>query len=633
MSNPTNPFLDLGLWTAFVNMVTLAVALWLGFYIVTRSPRSLISWLAALTLWALAGFFFYHAVSAQIPNIGILNSLWETVIIALPLWFHLTTLLIPRTGRSDSLGNTLNSVGVPVAYLSALMLVVMGQLTDQFLARTPTGLPIYTNYRAPGPIYPLFILFIIVGSVPTFLNLWRGRSATRDPLLRAQYTPLILATALGIGGGLYFAICTEFEWMLPIVIGDLLLASGVVLLGYAIAKYSAFLDGRAMERDFLYTFLAVGSLTVFYVFVVYLLHLAGQVSYLTLVLTVAGTVSANSLFDGVRLTLDRVFYQERFQRLRANLRALAEEAGTSQTLDERLQGILSALCRALRIGRGFIAVRVQDHYVISATWNAEPLGQTIPPETLTAEETMALALPSRKRLQNMQLLVPIYAHDLQIGALVLGAREDNVAYKEHDYELLEDLGDQIASVIHGDHIQQQNAAQLNTLVQEFRERERTLQLQVDQVLSERVQPLPTPANEWDEEKLTTLVEDGLRHLHDFPYLGEHDLSKLRGIQANLAKRGDGSPPTFLDRGKAVSELLIALLDELKPDAPAPKSDQTVSREWHLYTILYDSYVNEEPNREIMSKLYIGEGTFNRARRRALRAVAKSLAELEASAAA
>jgi DNA-directed RNA polymerase specialized sigma24 family protein len=45
-------------------------------------------------------------------------------------------------------------------------------------------------------------------------------------------------------------------------------------------------------------------------------------------------------------------------------------------------------------------------------------------------------------------------------------------------------------------------------------------------------------------------------------------------------------------------------------------------------VLYDAYLLGEPNREIMSKLYISEGTFNRTRRRAIRALAKALLEME-----
>jgi len=45
-------------------------------------------------------------------------------------------------------------------------------------------------------------------------------------------------------------------------------------------------------------------------------------------------------------------------------------------------------------------------------------------------------------------------------------------------------------------------------------------------------------------------------------------------------------------------------------------------------ILHDAYVDEIQNREIMSKLYISEGTFNRTRRIAISALARVLAEME-----
>lgn len=42
-------------------------------------------------------------------------------------------------------------------------------------------------------------------------------------------------------------------------------------------------------------------------------------------------------------------------------------------------------------------------------------------------------------------------------------------------------------------------------------------------------------------------------------------------------------------------------------------------------------VLDEPNREIISRLYIGEGACNRARRRALQGVARALHEMEEAA--
>ena len=44
-------------------------------------------------------------------------------------------------------------------------------------------------------------------------------------------------------------------------------------------------------------------------------------------------------------------------------------------------------------------------------------------------------------------------------------------------------------------------------------------------------------------------------------------------------------------------------------------------------MLHDAYMDDVPNREIMARLYVSQGTFNRLRRRALRAVARNLLEI------
>ena len=90
-----------------------------------------------------------------------------------------------------------------------------------------------------------------------------------------------------------------------------------------------------------------------------------------------------------------------------------------------------------------------------------------------------------------------------------------------------------------------------------------------------------------------------------------------------------SPVTHLDRGRLLSELLVDLLDKLRPLGPRPPE---LTREWVQYTILHDAYVLGELNRDVMAKLFISESSFNRARRRAVRGVARALQELERAAA-
>jgi hypothetical protein len=84
----------------------------------------------------------------------------------------------------------------------------------------------------------------------------------------------------------------------------------------------------------------------------------------------------------------------------------------------------------------------------------------------------------------------------------------------------------------------------------------------------------------------------------------------------------------LDQGKALHSLLIYAIEQLRPAGAEPSSTVVPTREWHNYLILHDSYVKDELTRDIMARLYIGEGTYNRTRRRALRSVGKMIQEME-----
>lgn len=86
--------------------------------------------------------------------------------------------------------------------------------------------------------------------------------------------------------------------------------------------------------------------------------------------------------------------------------------------------------------------------------------------------------------------------------------------------------------------------------------------------------------------------------------------------------------THIDRGKALNQVLVQAMQKLRPEGPEPKPHVVPTREWHQFLILYLAYVSGEPNRDIMSRLYIGEGTFNRSRRRALQGLAKAVQEMD-----
>jgi hypothetical protein len=65
---------------------------------------------------------------------------------------------------------------------------------------------------------------------------------------------------------------------------------------------------------------------------------------------------------------------------------------------------------------------------------------------------------------------------------------------------------------------------------------------------------------------------------------------------------------------------------MRPGGDIPRDPPP--REWYPYVILYDAYVNGKQNRDVMSRLYISEGTFNRTRRAAISSLARALVEME-----
>ena len=611
--------------TSIVNFICLALSLWLGFYIVTRSPRSRISWLASATLWSLSGSFLNTLTYINIsPEQATLPWWWGwSAALAAPFWFHLSASFLP--GRLARKQRPL----VILVYLLTLNFVAMEAYTPWVFAGATIKPLIYHSAQRPGPLFPLFGLSLIAASALSLYNLYLSWKRARSPTIRQQLTTLLWATSLALLSAAYANLSIWLGLNTLTLISTVGLGVGMALLGYGVARYNALIEGRAIGLDFLYTFLAISLVTSFYLLATFISYVVYGVPFIAFIFIIMLATVSHSLYDWARTYLDRLFYRRQYREVRANLRDFAREAAPGHDLPGQLQVIIQALCRSLGTGKGFIALQEAEGFAIVAAHPTDLRGAGIAIEAacpelvegLATEEMTSLSPPiSSPRLEGMALLVPMHYGGEQIGAVVLGPKKTGIDYTEDDFDLLEDLAERVAGAVYSVRLQEKSVRQIDALVTEFRERERELRLRMQEVLESE----PPILEGVDEREVISLVEDALRHLYDYPYLGEHRLAQLRIVESYLDVQ-EGAFVTHLDRGKALQDVLTTALEKLKPPDPQPSPPP---REWHQYVILYDSYVLGKRNRDIMSRLYIGEGTFNRARRRAIRGVARALEEME-----
>ncbi len=591
--------------TSLVDFLALAISLWLGLYIVTRSPRGRVSWLAGLTLWSLGGYFLDSFLHINPPPTRALN--WWTgwsIFFTAPLWLHLATGLLPQSKAWQRILPWLAHAGAIFLLLIELNSGrVLGALTDRPF--------VYATAQRPGPLYPWLCALLVFPTILAMGYLLWSKSRCARRALRDQFDVLWSATAMAAAAAVYLTLTVWLQIDVPLLWGHGVMTAALALLGYGVARYNALIEGRASRADFSYSALAMTLVGGLYVLVAYLSNLAFGISFSVFVFVLMLVILSHSLYEWGSISLERLFYRRQYLELKENLRSFSRDAA-GRDWREQMPPVLSALCQSLDCTWGWLGTWQDEQWIRIAS---HPPGH-------------ALLLPDADLLgdeiawSDERAVVPLHTQGVQVGAIVLGERARGAAYTEDDLDVLDTLADQLAGVIHAAQQQAASVAQIDALVGEFRQREKSLQAELQRMIEgERAASTPR-----DGAQMHLLVEDALRHLYDYAYLGEHALARLVAVEPYL-NAGD-AVITHLDRGRALSQLLVDVIERLRPPGEPPRD---LLREWTQYTILHDAYVQGELNRDIMSKLYISESSFNRARRRAVRGVARAVQEIERAA--
>jgi hypothetical protein len=312
-------------------------------------------------------------------------------------------------------------------------------------------------------------------------------------------------------------------------------------------------------------------------------------------------VVTHSLMSTAARLLDKVFYREDARRMRSSLQRLMRQADDGGDVDESLTRVLDTLCISARATYGLILIFHGDAVRRSAIYRWYGGTISLKPEAFAADDVLHLP-PGyfQPPLNEAALLVPLYAEKEQLGVLLLGRPVNGIRYADEDVASLLSVTDRMG---------------------EFIASSRHKSEQIKQIASLAALPVILHAEQLVSAEL---VEDALRSLYDYTYLADTPLATMRLAMTRLSQ----GQVTSLERGKAVHEIILEAIEKLRPGVSAPRDPP--SREWYPYIILQDAYIEEISNREIMMRLYISEGTFNRTRRSAVRALARALGEMEAA---
>jgi hypothetical protein len=573
---------DLTLYTTFI---CLALTLWFAIYLLSRSRANPLAFRAVIVLVALAIYFIYLLNALVTSTSGNYSVRLFAMTIALIAAHDLTYYLLNPQQRKKR---------YPLArgvILLGVIIIILIFTAPQAQPCAPTTI-CPTNSEFPYLLIEVFN-FLVFSSI--LYNLWLIKQIEGMLYNVAFY----LAILFGIGAVTFGFISTVLNIPTLRILPNLFILSALILLAFSVVRDRTFVTQRTSTYD-----LPVSLLTIIVIVVVYIL--AGRQLKLSgsdLLIIATLVVFTHSAYDFVRDFLDQLVHRQQRQ-IRRELDTLGRDISTFDSLQRYLSRSLAIMCKNLNALCGFIAIRQGDHFTVVASFHSLRVGEVYSSTEVALE---GIAQPTVSIFPQIAWLAPGYAGNEQIVLIGIGLRKDKIPYDEQDLYWLEDIANEISRIVYI-YFQAGSLTLSSTQADGV-----STGIKTDQSIDE--DGLFSALAYKPDLELVKCVETGYQHLSDYDELGKSPLVALFGIQA-----GD-----HLAKGKLVHDKLIQMLEKLKPTGQPPP--EPLPREWYAYTILYDSYVNDRLSRDIMGKLYIGEGTYYRIRRQALRAITRAVQEI------
>ncbi|MEW6406893.1 MAG: hypothetical protein AB1649_34380, partial [Chloroflexota bacterium] len=568
--------------TSIVDFIGLCVALWLAFYLLARGFPSPITLRTVVVLLALATFFLSASINLHLQISGSATLRAILLVVALSTLHDLTNKLLPQDTQHRTRWI------VRAIYLFSLITVIL-LFSDRGAFVGESGNILYVGRMRLGPAYVLYGILQVVISIGILNHFRLGAKVGVGPQNRLALTASLLAVATVAYGIFALAISPP----MPRLVQDALLLGSIVLLGLSVARYQTLVERRTTLQEFPVSFLAAFGLSAVFALIAWL----WSSSALIVVLITALTILTLGVYDLAREFLDRLQHREESQ-FRRQLRQLEHTHAEQFSLQDRLHDGLILLCQVIAADGGFIAVKGNGQFTVAASHRSLSAGSSLPSSELTCDEIFQ---PLTELLRDIAWVAPAFEGRDQVAVIAIHSPKTKNQYSADDLDLLIEAADRIGKIVY------LQSARPGQATDESGETQQTsLHASSDDLITTLVTS-PDP-------EFVKLVEEALRNLSDVVTLGQSPLIGCLGINEE----------TQIERGKSLKRCLTNAIEILKPEKPRPP--EPLPREWYSYVVLHDAYMEDVPNREIMARLYISEGTFNRSRRHALRGVARHLLE-------
>ena len=566
--------------TLIVDFGAMTISLWLAFYLFGKGYPNQIALRAVVVFLSLALFFFGAYDSQKYTTHWDSELRAITILVTLTAWYGLTYQMISHSATEQirRYKMLVYTLGVSAALL---LIVIPNTLTTNSanaldVAHMQLGLP-----------YFVYGGFLLAAGVGILYNLLSGKQVGLQP--QGRY--FLIASIFATTGAVYGVVALGFHYSMLRLFLDLFAFGSVLFLGVAVARHQALIDRRILLADVPVSAFTIPGMALLYAFIA---QKAGFESR-SVAAIMALAVLTHSLHTLAREFLERLRLQQE-STFRRKIHRL--ESGTEANFKYRLKVGLGLLCQTVQASGGFVAIRMGSEFRIAAS-RQSPLhvDEHISPLLVACEDVTQITLA---QLPEIAWLAPAFEGQTQVAVIGIGKAKARLNYSSDDLDLLGEVASQIGTLVSLHNLQADKATVDVAQEADFR-------ASTDELM------LTIASN--PEQDFVKTVEEGLRHLSDYVTLGQSPLVERLGIPGE----------SHIEQGKLLAKKMMESIETLHTGGTRPP--EPLPRAWYNYVILHDAYVLSLPNREVMARLYVSEGTFHRTRRNAVRGLARSLMEI------